>query len=508
MKTPFRIWLMLFLAGNFLVSSCPGQNFLSKMNRNIPFSGQKLNHAFPPGFHARLHIQDFIKFHHEKETRNFTYHMDTALVYSNYINPQRYIYSYDSAGNQIVQFIQRLVNEQWQNISKDSSVYDSVGNRILLISKLWNNGMWENASLSINRFTLNHRVVEKVNKTWQSDHWVPADSTHFTYDENGNEVAVLKTAWVDSTASWINKSFQIFSYDSTGNRTLSLYELWHDTVWLDNQMVKYTYDSASNLTQGLILNWGDTSWVNFYQENYKYDSARNRIAYTGQIWADSVWTNDQHYIYHYNTFGQLDEGVGQNWADSTWVNFEKGQYTYDIFGGIETYLYQQWKNDSVWGNVSLSQYKYDTVGNASIGNYFSWDTTDNTWSQNQDGVLQIFYNYGAAYNYFTGYQVKITYNAPLSTGIDNKPETLTSYACWPNPAVNQTLISFTLNQPETVQINLFNLTGKKAAVLYRGHLDKGEHHFRLVTNKFPAGLYFVSFLSGRQTKTIKLVIRN
>jgi len=511
MKTSLRVLLVFFLIGGYFTAfSCLGQNNDKKnFQETNPFRNN-FYQSIPPGFHARLHVRQFDKyFHHDKSKHGFIYHMDTAVVYSNYINPQRHIYRYDTAGNRIIEKVEQLVNEKWQNVSKDSIVYDSVGNQLILISQAWDNNAWINSYRILNYFTVNHNIVDKVNENWQNDKWVPADSAHFIYDASGNKVAAYYAGWVDSTASWVSKTFQIFSYDTVGHLKLILYEKWYDTVWMDSQQVLYKYDSAYNLIQGLIQYYGDTSWIDYYRENYQYDSARERTSYIGQYWKDSLWVNDQHYMYYYNTFGQLYVSLGQNWADSVWVNFEKGQYTYDIFGGIETYLYQQWVGDSVWRNVSLSQYNYDSVGNAYEGNYFWWDTISGSWLQIRDGLLQMFYNYGSVYRFFTGYQVKITYNAPpLSTGVGKNREIFTQYRCWPNPARNHTTVSLTLNQPEMVNICLFNLTGKKVAVLYQGHLNKGNFRFPLVTTRFPSGLYFVSFISGQQARTIKLIIEN
>ena len=506
MKTPVKI-LMVFLAMIFSVSSGFGQNFSQKFSPGKQMTVKIDKNMLPAGFMAGLQWQKFLRQYrnNDKSTRSFTYHIDTAVVYSNFINPQRYVYFYDSAGNKVVSLVERLINEKWQYLSKDSATYDSVGNRLMTLSMVWNNGSWVNSSLSVSYYTLNHNVVDKINKTWLNDRWVPSDSTHYTYDENGNTVASFSAGWIDSTATWESKSFHLYSYDSVNNLKLSLFELWADSVWMDNQMVQYVYDSASNLIHGLVQNRGDTNWVNFYQEKYTYNSTRNRLSYTGQKWNDSVWINDQHYDYTYNNLNQLASGVGQNWADSVWVNFEKGQYTYDTYGGIETYLYQQW-NDTVWENISLSQYNYDSSGNAYLGNYYSWDTTG-SMTQNSDGVLQIFYNYSSAIAYFTGYQVEIKYNTPLSTGIGNLKDFVSQYTCAPNPAIDHTTIRLGLNTGESISLNLYSLTGKKVFTIYNGMLNQGSYRFEVPVSQLPSGIYLASLISGNHTKTIKIVVR-
>ncbi len=507
MKTSVKIAVLVSVVF-CSVSFVWGQN-ISQNNQTRKQLLQELNTmTLPAGFRAGLQWQKFIKIgDKEKSAKAFLYHIDTAVVYSNGANPQRYIYSYDSAGNKTTTFIELTANGNWNYVSMDTATYDSVGNRLTLLSKTWNNDSWVNASLSVLTYAVNHNVIAKVSKVWANSDWVPADSSHYTYDFNGNKVASFHAAWNDSV--WVSNNFNLYSYDSLGNLKLSLTELWHDSIWLDSQRINYTYDSASNLINGLIQNWGDTSWVNLYQENYTYDSVKNRLSYTGEIWNDSVWVNDQHYTYTYNEFNQLEAGIGENWVDSTgvWDNFEKGQYTYDSYGGIETYLYQKWKSDTVWGNVSLSQYNYDSVGNAYVGNYYVADSTGN-WSQNSDGVLQIFYNYGSVITYYTGYQVDIKYNMPLSTGIKENPDDFVSqYNCFPNPASDRMTIRLMLKKGEYVNLNLYGLTGKKISTIYEGRLNNGLHSFEVPISQLPSGIYLASLLTGKYAKTIKIVVR-
>ncbi len=499
----------ILLASTFVF----GQNQEYLKNAQLSVSGKKdapfqIN-LKKYGFRRGLDWYQYVGQRNKDKAQNtFQYHIDTAVVYSNYVNPQRHIYFYDTAGNKISSLTEFISNGNWEYLSKDSAVYDSVGNPIMLLSQSWNNGTWVNASRTRNRFTTNHNVVDKINETWQNSKWLPVDSAHFIYDGNGNKVAAYHAGWVDSTATWVSKTFQIFSYDSLGNLKLTLYEKWYDTVWMDVQQVLFKYDSASNLIQGLIQYYDDTNWVDFYRETYKYNSVRNRIAYTGQFWKDSLWVNDQQYRYFYNSYGRVETAIGRNWQDTLWVNFEKGQYAYNGYGGIETYLYQQWVNDSTWGNVSLSQYNYDSLGNAFKGDYYSWNSLDRNWLQYKDGLLQIFYNYGSQTTFYTGYHVDVKFNSPLSTGISNKiKENDIQYTLAPNPAREKTMVIIKLPVQERVSVILYDITGKMILNLYHGMLGKGVHFIKLSTAQLLSGLYFVSLSSERRIQTIKLVVK-
>jgi hypothetical protein len=503
-KKQVLLWVILFTT-SFVFGQIHGQ----QKNAQLPFKGLNTNlsqkYLQESGFRLGLNWYQYTGNHYREKAQNtFQYRIDTALVYSNSVNPQRYINFYDSADNKISSLVELMSNGKWEYVSKDTATYDSVGNQMSLLAKVWDNGKWVNASLSVDTYAGNHNVITKVAKIWIDDNWIYTDSSHFDYDFNGNKVTDFHAVWSDSV--WVSNSFILYSYDSVGNLKLSLSEQWQDSLWTNSTKLLYTYDSASNLIHGFVQSWGDTNWVNVYQESYKYDSARNRISYTGEIWNDSVWVNDQHYDYSYGDERRLVSGIGENWNDSTWVYYEKGQYTYDTYGGVESYLYQQWENDSAWEDISLLQYNYDTAGNAYLGNYYTMDSTG-SWSQNNDGVLQIYYNYGSTIALYTGYQVEIKYNSPISTGVVEMKNFVSQYLCAPNPAIDHTAIHLGLDIRERISIYLYSLTGEKLATIFQGELNKGTYRFEVQTSQLPSGIYLASLLTGKYAKTIKIVVR-
>lgn len=509
MKISTRI-LFLFL-GVSLSFFCYGQATVpvwAEKNESVQLNKLQI----PSGFMAGLHPVVNQRFQKEEEALgDFTYHIDTAVVQAGGEFSKRYIYSYDTAGNATVVLSQTLREDVWTNSSLDTMTYDSVGNKLTDLVKVWNNGMWENLSLEIFRYIENRKVSSKVSKVWENNQWSFSDSSYYYYDINDNVAAAYSAVWVDSLSSWVNQYFNLYSYDSMGYRQFSVHEQWMDSTWVNTQKIIFFYDSVYNLTQGLILYWGDTSWVNYYRENYFYDSVKNKIAYTGQEWNidDSIWINDLHYDYGYNIYNQLDFGIGKMWDDSIWQNFEKGEYTYNQYGGIETYLYQQWfDRDSIWQNSSMTLYSYDSVGNAYQGKFFTWDTIQQNWIQNQSGLMQIFYNYSTLSKFYTGYQVDVSYNKPLSTGIVQPKNTIQDFACIPNPSRNHTLISLDIKNKDDVGLVVYDITGRKVANIFRGVLEKGEHKFNLKTYTFRSGLYFVSVYYGNKRKTIKLIVEN
>ena len=128
MKTSVNI-LISFLTISLSSSLSFGQNVSQKLPQNKQKTILINKDLLPSGFMAGLHIQNSHSRYNDKSTLGFTYHVDTAVVYSNTINPQRYIYFYDSDGNKITSHIELMNNGNWENVSMDTATYDSVGNK-------------------------------------------------------------------------------------------------------------------------------------------------------------------------------------------------------------------------------------------------------------------------------------------------------------------------------------------------------------------------------------------
>lgn len=508
-KKQVLLWVIL-LTASFVF----GQNKGQQKNARLPFKSSKANPFQKSlkkyGFRLGLDWYQYAGHHAGEKAKNaFQYHIDTAAVQAGGEFPKRYIYTYDSAGNTITALSQTLRQDIWTNTSLDTMTYDSAGNRLTDLVKVWNNDVLQNLSLTVSQYRENRKVQAQVNKVWKNNAWEYTDSSYYYYNASDNRVASFYAAWVDSLSSWVNRSFNIYAFDSLGYRQFSVFEQWFDSGWVNTQKVEFSYDSVYNLTQGLILNWGDTAWVNYYRENYFYDSIGSKIGYTGQDWdsVDSLWKNDLHYDYGYNAYNQLELAIGKVWNDSLWQNFEKGEYTYAYYGGIETYMHQQWfDGDTSWQNSALSIYNYDSAGNAYQGKYLTWDTVQQAWIQNLSGLMQIYYNYGTQSAFYTGYQVNVVYNKPLSTGVSQQQEPLRHFGCAPNPARHYTKVLLDIKEPVYSRVAVYDITGRKMTNIYQGILEKGNYSFQLNTDNYPAGLYIVSVRTGNAAKTIKLIV--
>ncbi len=80
------------------------------------------------------------------------------------------------------------------------------------------------------------------------------------------------------------------------------------------------------------------------------------------------------------------------------------------------------------------------------------------------------------------------------------------YVCFPNPAINTANIGFSLSQPSSVKVQLYNMMGKLAGTFAEGHFEAGKHLLVTSTAHLAAGQYFYTLQTERTMQTQSLVI--
>jgi plastocyanin len=88
--------------------------------------------------------------------------------------------------------------------------------------------------------------------------------------------------------------------------------------------------------------------------------------------------------------------------------------------------------------------------------------------------------------------------------IDNQSVNLSVY---PNPAVNRISISYTLNNPSDVAIDLVNLSGAQVKRILVDQQNAGAQNTDVDLNSINAGIYFIEMKVGDAEIVRKLIIR-
>jgi hypothetical protein len=207
--------------------------------------------------------------------------------------------------------------------------------------------------------------------------------------------------------------------------------------------------------------------------------------------------------YTYNTLDYLQTSIDEVWDSGTWNYTEKRNYNYSTYGGLESLLTEDWENFE-WTNYSLSQYNYDEYGNALTGQYFMWDGS--LWTQNQDGLMELSYNFSTETEYFFGNEIAASYSSILvgTDELDNNAASEVRFG--PNPSKGESTIKLKLLKDSFVNIGLYTQTGVMLNKIYTGELNKGNFNFTVSTYSLSDGLYFVKVVVDKKIKVIKVLI--
>ncbi|MFN0175707.1 MAG: M12 family metallopeptidase [Saprospiraceae bacterium] len=77
----------------------------------------------------------------------------------------------------------------------------------------------------------------------------------------------------------------------------------------------------------------------------------------------------------------------------------------------------------------------------------------------------------------------------------------------PNPVGDKAVISYALDVPQQVSLQVHNMTGERVSVLVPDeHQDAGEYHYELTPIGWPAGVYFVTLQQGDKSTTKRIVL--
>ena len=93
--------------------------------------------------------------------------------------------------------------------------------------------------------------------------------------------------------------------------------------------------------------------------------------------------------------------------------------------------------------------------------------------------------------------------------IDQKPlpQSFLLLQNWPNPFNSSTQITFVLKNQANVALEVFDLNGRRMAVLINQQLSAGRHNVRLNASQWASGLYFYRLrLNGALTGQVRRML--
>ncbi len=101
-----------------------------------------------------------------------------------------------------------------------------------------------------------------------------------------------------------------------------------------------------------------------------------------------------------------------------------------------------------------------------------------------------------------GYKLK---KSSMSTSNDLISE-VTFKVFGQNPFTTMTWLTYYLPEETTIELDVFNISGKKVRTLERGVLTAGDHQVKFVANDLPGGVYIIRLQAGSQVMTEKVAL--
>ena len=108
-------------------------------------------------------------------------------------------------------------------------------------------------------------------------------------------------------------------------------------------------------------------------------------------------------------------------------------------------------------------------------------------------------------------QAYVTRLAPDRVAIDDQgfadlPITIALYPNYPNPFNASTTISYELQAQSPVTIDIYDMLGRKVAILYNGIQSAGNHSVNWNADRYSSGVYFYKLTTGDYTESDKMML--
>jgi hypothetical protein len=103
--------------------------------------------------------------------------------------------------------------------------------------------------------------------------------------------------------------------------------------------------------------------------------------------------------------------------------------------------------------------------------------------------------------------ITLTVNDVVSNEPENLPTTIALEQNFPNPFNPTTTIKYSLQEPQTVQLEVYNLQGQKVATIQESQtVSAGEHSVAFDASALSSGIYMYRLETATQTLTKKMVL--
>jgi hypothetical protein len=158
------------------------------------------------------------------------------------------------------------------------------------------------------------------------------------------------------------------------------------------------------------------------------------------------------------------------------------------------------------GGVPVMALKQQTIPK---GSSFTITTYDPGTNEPFYEIFQAVENYGMIYAATFGrgiFRDESLFEVGVEELFDSSITDDLNLSVFPNPASDIINISYYLNNPSNVQLNIYDLAGKLVSTVNETGLSKGHQKIDLKVNSLNRGTYLMQLVAGNEISTAKLII--
>jgi hypothetical protein len=93
-----------------------------------------------------------------------------------------------------------------------------------------------------------------------------------------------------------------------------------------------------------------------------------------------------------------------------------------------------------------------------------------------------------------------------TAGVNEFNSNISALQNYPNPASNNTMISYSLKETANVNLTVYDIAGKKLSDLSQGIQSAGNHNVKLDVSNLSSGMYFYTIIAGDNKMTSKITV--
>jgi ELWxxDGT repeat protein len=296
-----------------------------------------------------------------------------------------------------------------------------------------------------------------------------------------------------------------FSAEDSGNdigRELWVYDAATDAISLAADIAPGIRSSLSDDLAEYPLVYDNRLFVlaeNFDSNLWAYDAGTNEASLAAEVFAYYLTVYDERLFFTADgSLGVYDASTGE----ASTAAGVAGQFL-TVYDGSLFFSAEDEDHD-----VEVWFYDADSA-EASIAADINPDDTDNPYDSGSfpEGFIEydgrLFFS---ADDGVHGRELWVLSPMPVANEPSTTPQSVRLLAPHPNPAQDHATISFEIAEAGTVRVEVFDVLGRRVALLADGPVAAGEHSLTWKAGTLPSGLYLVRLTSGDTAETQRLTL--